>query len=115
MSRNPNSFFPPGRLERLDWLGRGPRLRLSAEVIRDCALDYAGLLDRNRAPGGPSVKPYQPAGLWEEKMFGGNKYEESKGEDLYRRSLSTLWKRTVLNPTLMTFAASGAPVSDPAC
>ena len=86
-------------------LARGPRLRLSAEVIRDCALDYAGLLDRKRTPGGPSVKPYQPAGLWEEKMFGGNKYEESKGADLYRRSLYTLWKRTVLNPTMMTFDA----------
>ena len=86
-------------------LARGSRLRLSAEIIRDCALDYAGLLDRKRAPGGPSVKPYQPAGLWEEKMFGGNKYEESKGADLYRRSLYTLWKRTVLNPTMMTFDA----------
>jgi hypothetical protein len=86
-------------------LARGPRLRLTAELIRDCALDYAGLLDRKRAPGGPSVKPYQPAGLWEEKMFGGNKYEESTGADLYRRSLYTLWKRTVLNPTLMTFDA----------
>lgn len=86
-------------------LARGPRLRLTAEMIRDCALDYAGLLDRKRPPGGPSVKPYQPAGLWEEKMFGGNRYEESKGADLYRRSLYTLWKRTVLNPTLMTFDA----------
>lgn len=86
-------------------LARGPRFRLTAETIRDCALDYAGLLDRTRAPGGPSVKPYQPAGLWEEKMFGGNTYEESKGQDLYRRSLYTLWKRTVLNPTLMTFDA----------
>ncbi len=86
-------------------LARGPRLRLTAEVIRDCALDYAGLLDRKRPPGGPSVKPYQPAGLWEEKMFGGNKYEESKGADLYRRSLYTLWKRTVLNPSMMTFDA----------
>jgi hypothetical protein len=86
-------------------LARGPRLRLPAEMVRDCALDYAGLLDRSRPCGGPSVKPYQPAGLWEEKMFGGNKYEESKGADLYRRSLYTLWKRTVLNPTLMTFDA----------
>ena len=86
-------------------LARGPRQRMSAEVIRDCALAYAGLLDRQRPPGGPSVKPYQPAGLWEEKMFGGNTYEQSKGEDLYRRSLYTLWKRTVLNPTLMTFDA----------
>ncbi len=86
-------------------LARASRLRLPAEVIRDCALDYAGLLDRSRVPGGPSVKPYQPPGLWEEKMFGGNKYEESKGVDLYRRSLYTLWKRTVLNPALMTFDA----------
>ncbi|MBL9171520.1 MAG: PSD1 domain-containing protein [Verrucomicrobiales bacterium] len=86
-------------------LARGPRFRLSAEMVRDCALDYAGLLDRKRALGGPSVRPYQPAGLWEEKMFGGNRYEESKGADLYRRSLYTLWKRTVLNPTLMTFDA----------
>lgn len=86
-------------------MSRGPRLRLTAEVIRDCALDYAGLLDRSRTPGGPSVKPYQPAGLWEEKMFGGNHYEESTGADLYRRSLYTLWKRTVLNPSLMTFDA----------
>ena len=86
-------------------LARGPRLRLPAEVIRDCALDYSGLLDRRRSPGGPSVRPYQPAGLWEEKMFGGNHYEESKGTDLYRRSLYTLWKRTVLNPTMMTFDA----------
>jgi len=86
-------------------LARGPRQRLSAEVIRDCALDYAGLLDRKRTAGGPSVKPYQPAGLWEEKMFGGNTYVESKGADLYRRSVYTLWKRTVLNPTLMTFDA----------
>ena len=86
-------------------LARGPRIRLGAEVIRDCALDYAGLLDRSRVPGGPSVKPYQPAGLWEEKMFGGNTYVESKGADLYRRSLYTLWKRTVLNPALMTFDA----------
>ncbi len=86
-------------------LARGPRLRLPAEVIRDCALDYSRLLDRKRTPGGPSVKPYQPAGLWEEKMFGGNKYEESTGSDRYRRSVYTLWKRTVLNPTLMTFDA----------
>lgn len=86
-------------------LARGPRFRMTAEMIRDCALDYAGLLDRKRPPGGPSVKPYQPAGLWEEKMFGGNKYEESKGADLHRRSLYTLWKRTVLNPSMMTFDA----------
>lgn len=103
-----SSAVTPALLERDPnnrLLARASRLRLPAEVIRDCALDYAGLLDRTRVPGGPSVKPYQPPGLWEEKMFGGNKYEESKGADLYRRSLYTLWKRTVLNPTLMTFDA----------
>ena len=47
----------------------------------------------------------QPDGLWEDKMFGGNKYEVGKGTELYRRSVYTLWKRTVLNPTLMTFDA----------
>src|SRR5205085_10324192 len=86
-------------------LARGPRFRLSAEMIRDNALAISGLLDRERPPGGPSVRPYQPPGLWEDKMVGGNKYEESKGADLYRRSRYTLWKRTVLNPTLMTFDA----------
>ncbi len=86
-------------------LARGPRFRFSAEMIRDNALAISGLLDRAHPLGGPSVRPYQPAGLWEDKMFGGNKYEESKGPDLYRRSLYTLWKRTVLNPTLMTFDA----------
>ena len=86
-------------------LARGPRFRLPAETLRDCALDYAGLLDRKRAVGGPSVRPYQPPGLWEERMFGGNRYDESQGEDLYRRSVYTLWKRTVLNPAMMTFDA----------
>ena len=84
-------------------LARGPRFRMPAEVIRDNALVYSGLLERQ--VGGPSVHPYQPAGLWEDKMFGGNKYDEGKGPELYRRSVYTLWKRTVLNPTLMTFDA----------
>ena len=84
-------------------LARGPRFRMPAEVIRDNALAYSGLLERQ--VGGPSVRPYQPAGLWEDKMFGGNKYDVGKGPELYRRSVYTLWKRTVLNPTLMTFDA----------
>ena len=86
-------------------LARGPRFRLPAEVIRDSALAYSGLLDRNRKPGGPSVRPYQPEGLWEEMMFGGNKYEVGKGDELYRRSIYTLWKRTVPYPTFKTFDA----------
>jgi hypothetical protein len=84
-------------------LARGPRFRLPAEMVRDNALAISGLLV-NRL-GGISVRPYQPAGLWEEKMFAGNKYDPGKGDELYRRSLYTLWKRTVLNPTLQTFDA----------
>ena len=84
-------------------LARGPRFRMPAEMLRDNALAVSGLLIRRL--GGPSVRPYQPPGLWEEKMFGGNKYEVGKGDELYRRSLYTLWKRTVPNPTLQTFDA----------
>ncbi|MEN9676824.1 MAG: hypothetical protein RIS76_2720, partial [Verrucomicrobiota bacterium] len=84
-------------------LARGPRFRLPAEMIRDNALAVSGLLVQKS--GGPSVRPYQPPGLWEEKMFAGNKYEVGTGDDLYRRSLYTLWKRTVPNPTLQTFDA----------
>jgi len=84
-------------------LARGPRMRLAAEMIRDNALAVSGLMVAKM--GGPSVRPYQPPGLWEEKMFAGNKYEVGKGDEIYRRSLYTLWKRTVLNPTLQTFDA----------
>ena len=78
-------------------------MRLAAEMIRDNALSVSGLMVAKM--GGPSVRPYQPPGLWEEKMFAGNKYEVGKGDEIYRRSLYTLWKRTVLNPTLQTFDA----------
>jgi hypothetical protein len=88
-------------------LARGPRFRLPAELIRDNALEVSGLLD-NRI-GGPSVSPYQPKGLWEEMAFGqgftGQIYEESTGRDLYRRSMYTVWKRTVPPPALVTFDA----------
>jgi hypothetical protein len=80
-------------------LTRGPRLRLPAEFIRDQALAISGLL--NEKIGGASVFPYQPAGLWEELMaredndsFTAQKYRQSKGPDLYRRSMYTFWKRT---------------------
>ena len=87
-------------------LAKGPRLRLSAEIIRDNALSISGLLDRNRPTGGPSVFPYQPTGLWENKAFYCRAlYEQSQGPDLYRRSLYTFWKRSVPNPVLMTFDA----------
>ncbi len=83
-------------------LARGPRFRLSAEMLRDQALAVSGLLAERL--GGPSVKPYQPAGLWEE-IATDTLYEQSTGPDLYRRSLYTYWKRTVANPTLTLFDA----------
>ncbi len=87
-------------------LARGPRQRLPAEVIRDNALAISGLLDRERKPGGPSVFPYQPPGLWEEKAFDCQEsYVPSEGADLYRRSLYTFWKRSVPNPIFATFDA----------
>ncbi len=88
-------------------LARGPRFRLPAELIRDNALAVSGLIDLRI--GGPSVYPYQPKGLWEEMAFGsgfsGQTYTESTGRDLYRRSMYTIWKRTVPPPGLVTFDA----------
>jgi hypothetical protein len=81
-------------------LARGPRLRLSAESIRDQALAASGLLVEKT--GGPSVKPYQPPGLWQE-LSGGSGYKADKGDGLYRRSLYTYWKRTVAPPSMITF------------
>ncbi len=75
-------------------------MRLGPEVIRDQALFVSGLLTEN--VGGPSVKPYQPAGLWQE-LSGNNGYVQSKGADLYRRSLYTYWKRTIPPPYMMNF------------
>ncbi len=81
-------------------LARGPRLRLGPEVIRDQALAVSGLLTEK--VGGPSVKPYQPAGLWQE-LSSDRGYVQAKGPDLYRRSLYTYWKRTVPPPYMMNF------------
>jgi hypothetical protein len=89
-------------------LARAPRLRLSAELIRDQALKISGLL--NKEVGGPSVKPYQPEGIWEATTGGGGgstaTYITSTGKDLYRKSLYTFWKRTVPPPSMMTFDAA---------
>ena len=85
-------------------LARGPRNRLPAETIRDNALAISGLL-KNRV-GGPSVKPYQPAGLWEDVTVNRQgKYVADIGEGLYRRSLYTFWKRTCPPPSMMSFDA----------
>ena len=86
-------------------LARGPRFRLPAEMIRDQALFAAGLLMEKI--GGPSVKPYQPDGLWKEVTMQGLDYMQDKGDDLYRRSLYTYWKRTVAPPMMTNFDAAG--------
>ncbi len=85
-------------------LARGSRVRLPAEAIRDQALAVSGLLVEKL--GGPSVRPYQPPGLWEELTSGGlTKYVQDHGEALYRRSMYTWWKRTIPPPTMSVFDA----------
>lgn len=86
-------------------LARGARYRLPAEMIRDQALFVSGLLAEKR--GGPSVRPYQPAGLLKDMVFPNMaNYAQEKGEGLWRRSLYTYWKRTVLNPGMQVFDAT---------
>ena len=85
-------------------LAHGPRFRLPAEMIHDEALFVAGLLKEKI--GGPSVKPYQPAGLWKELAMMDVDYVQGKGDDLYRRALYTFWKRTVAPPMMITFDAA---------
>jgi len=85
-------------------ISRGPRVRMPAEMIRDSALASAGLLHEQL--GGPSVKPYQPNGLWKEVIMQDFDYDQAKGPDLYRRSLYTFWKRTSAPPMMMNFDAS---------
>lgn len=86
-------------------LARSSRLRLPAEMIRDQALAVAGLLVERL--GGPSVKPYQPEGLYKDLTFSNlTGYTPETGEGLWRRSLYTYWKRTVLAPTMQVFDAS---------
>jgi Protein of unknown function (DUF1553)/Protein of unknown function (DUF1549)/Concanavalin A-like lectin/glucanases superfamily/Planctomycete cytochrome C len=84
-------------------LSRFPRYRLSAEMIRDQALFTSGLLVEQA--GGPSVKPYQPAGLWDE-LSGTGDYVPDTGDKLYRRSLYTYWKRTAPPPGLSALDAT---------
>ena len=81
-------------------LSHGPRFRLPAEAVRDQALLLGGLL-RERL-GGPSVKTYQPEGLWFDIAAGGG-YTRDKGENLYRRSLYTYWRRTIGPPAMLNF------------
>ena len=88
-----------------EWLSRGPSHRLSAEQVRDAALAASGLLVPTI--GGPSVYPYQPAGLWEALATrNATTYEVGKGDDLYRRSLYTVWKRSSPPPSAISFDAA---------
>lgn len=87
-------------------LARGPRFRMDAEMIRDHALAASGLLV-NRI-GGPSLRPYQPSGIWDSVgLPEGNTriYEQDKGDNLYRRSVYTFWKRMSPPPSLEIFNA----------
>ena len=80
------------------WLARGARFRLTSQAIRDQALMVSGLLVEKL--GGPPVKPYQPLGIWSDLSLGKIKYEQDHGENLYRRTLYTFWRRASA-PTML--------------
>jgi hypothetical protein len=84
-------------------LARQGRFRLDAEQVRDNALTISGLLVRKI--GGPSVKPYQPDGYWENLNFPTRTYTPDRGEDQYRRGLYTWWQRSFLHPSMVAFDA----------
>jgi hypothetical protein len=80
------------------YLARGPRFRMPSWMIRDQALFVSGLMKEQL--GGPSVKPYQPEGIWEEATFGKKSYVQDHGDALYRRTLYTFWRR-IVGPTML--------------
>jgi hypothetical protein len=88
-------------------LSRAPRNRIKAEFVRDLVLSTSGLL--NRSIGGPSIKPYQPPGLWEAATSGRGQlatYQQDHGDKLYRRGMYVFIKRTVPPPSMVIFDAS---------
>jgi hypothetical protein len=94
-----NKVDPDNRL-----LARGPGFRLTAEMLRDTALAASGLLFDK--VGGPPVNPYQPAGLWTENNTMTPAFVQSKGQELYRRSIYSTWKRTTPVPSMLLFDAT---------
>ena len=87
------------------FLTRGASYRMSAEQVRDNALAASGLLAQKI--GGPSVLPYQPAGIWEALATrNAVKYEQDHGDSLYRRSMYTIWKRSSPAPMMLNFDAA---------
>ncbi len=92
-------------------LSRGPRFRMDAEMIRDAALSSSGTLVAKL--GGPSVKPYQPEGVWEAVAMPESNthfYRPDHGDRLYRRGLYTLWKRSAPPASLDIFNAPSREV-----
>jgi hypothetical protein len=89
------------------WLARSPRIRLSAEQVRDQALAVSGLMSKKMY--GKSVMPYQPDGVWQ-SVWSGEYWKKSEGEDQYRRGVYTFIKRTSPYPSMMTFDGSSREV-----
>jgi hypothetical protein len=89
-------------------LARGPSQRLPAEMIRDTALAASGLL--RESLGGPAVNPYMPGDLWRESNNFSPAYKQSPGDDIYRRSVYTVWKRTAPMPNMAAFDAPSREV-----
>lgn len=89
------------------WLARSPRVRLSAEQLRDQGLHVSGLLSTKMY--GPGVMPYQPEGIWN-TPYNDDEWEISEGEDRYRRAVYTYWKRSSPHPAMMTFDAADRQV-----
>src|SRR6185312_3547373 len=102
-----SSQTPPALKERDPFNrlhARQSRFRLDAEAVRDNALAVSGLLSTEI--GGPSVKPYQPAGYWDALNFPTRTSHASQGEEQYRRGLYTHWQRSFLHPSLQAFDAT---------
>ena len=91
-------------------VARGPRFRLTGELIRDSALSVSGLLVNKI--GGPSVRPYMPAKVWDETSVYGNlrNYKHDKDQGLHRKTMYTIWKRTAAPPTMLLFDAPNREV-----